>query len=137
MKKFLEILLDDEGQMHITSECGFVASKDSLSIDFMDRLFKSAIRAFSSKIWKDKDQEASFAIRVLSCAEILATAEPYKMAEEFWVTMMFDFIPHYEKYGNKLKQPYGFDPKRMTKPIVGGPLNMMQVDKELIGKYFS
>ena len=137
MKKFLEILLDDEGQMHINTECGFVASKDSVSIEFMDKLFKSAIRAFSSKIWKDKDQEASFAIRVLSCAEILATAEPYKMAEEFWATMMFNFIPHYETYGNKLKRPFGFDPKSITKPIVGGPFNMMPIDKDSMGKYFN
>jgi len=58
-------------------------------------------------------------------AEMIACAEPYDQAEQLWSTMMFDYIPHYEHYSSSLKKPYGYDPSKMIRPIVGDGISLM------------
>ena len=55
----------------------------------------------------------------LQMGEIISCAEPYDNAEQLWSTMMFSFIPHYERYSSSLKKPYGFDPSNIIRPISG------------------
>lgn len=120
MKKFLEVLIDDNGQLHIDTEMDFssILSLDQPALG--EPLIKSAIKAFAECIWKNRDNEPSKAVRLLSMAEIAATAEPYEMAEEFWATMMFSYLPHYEKFCTKVKSPYGFNPKQVIRPLTFG-----------------
>lgn len=126
MKKFLEVLLDDNGEFLIESDFDFSRIFNYDNPKEYDGLTRAALKAFSECIWKDRNNRPSFAIRLLSMAEIAATAEPYDMAEQFWSTMMFSYIPYYEKYCNKIKEPYGFNPNAVTRPItMGDPKGFM------------
>ena len=119
MKKFLEVLIDDAGEMHFNSECEFVKNtplSDRYSVT--EKLDEAAIRALVRQFWEKQDPEVAFAIRVLSMAEIVSTPNPYERAEEFWYSMMHDYIPSQEKFAEKLKVPFGFDPKSVVRPIV-------------------
>ena len=132
MKKFLEVLVDEDGQMSFSTDFEFADSVDNPPSDLMalmaknDDLNKKAIRGMVDQIWKKRDQHASKAIRYLAMAEIMACAEPYDHAEQFWWTMMFSYIPHYEKLANKLKRPFGYDPSKMIRPVsFGGGTSVM------------
>ncbi|MBO4671469.1 MAG: hypothetical protein J5640_06470 [Bacteroidales bacterium] len=120
MKKFLEVLIDDNDQLHIETEMDFSQILDPDHPERSEGLIKAAIKAWTECIWKDRNNEPSKAVRLLSMAEIAATAEPYNMAEEFWSTMMFSYLPHYEKFCDKVKSPYGFDTKLVIRPKVFG-----------------
>ena len=120
MKKFLEVLIDDNGEFHIESQFDFSRIFDLDNPKGYDEINRSAMKAFSECIWKDRNNCPSYAVRLLSMAEIAATAEPYDMAEQFWSTMMFSYIPHYENYCDRIKKPYGFNPKLVTRPVTVG-----------------
>lgn len=44
------------------------------------------------------------AIRYLSMAEIITCAEPYEGAEQLWSSLMFEYLPHYERFSDQLKK---------------------------------
>ena len=123
MKKFLEVLMDDEGLLHLSTDFEFADSRDNPPADVMahmaktDDLNKRAIRSLINELWKNRNQHPAKAIRYLAMAEIIACAEPYDHAEHFWSTMMFEYIPHYEKMASDLKRPFGYDPSKMMRPI--------------------
>lgn len=123
MKKFLEVLVDDNGMLHLSTDFEFADSLDNPPSDLMDYmarqddLNKRVISSMIDELWKNRNQHPSKAIRILAMAEILACAEPYDHAEHFWSCMMFDYIPHYEKLASSLKKPFGYDPSKMIRPI--------------------
>ena len=119
MKKFLEVLIDDAGEMHLSSDCHFVKTTELAKRSEVSNLLdKAAIKSLIKELWAKKDPEVSFAIRVMSTAEMLANPDPYGQAEEFWFYMMHDFIPMMEKYAERLKVEYGFDPSSVKKPVI-------------------
>ena len=123
MKKFLEVLMDDDGLLHFSTDFEFADSRDNPPSDMkaheleMDDLNRRAIRSLVKELWGNRNQHPGKAIRIISMAEIIACAEPYDHAENFWSAMMFDYIPRYEKLASALKKPYGYDPSGMIRPI--------------------
>lgn len=123
MKKFLEVLVDDEGNYHISTDYVFLDeienppqdSKDVMSE--CDKYLRQTIKGVTEAMWRDKNNNISKAIRYLSMSEVISCAEPYDEAENFWFSMMFGFIPSYEEYSTKLKRPYGYDSSKMIRPI--------------------
>jgi len=123
MKKFLEVLVDDEGAMHFSTDYDFPdslfnASSGKFLKDYLD-LDKRAVRGLVEEGWRKKNGNPHKAIRCLAMAEILSCAEPYSRAEEFWSMMMFDYIPLNEKFASDLKRPFGYNPDKMIRPITG------------------
>lgn len=128
MKKFLEVLMDDDGLLHVSTDFEFPDSVVSPPGELakrageMEDLNKKAIRSLITEAWKNRNYHPSKAIRILAMAEIMACAQPYENAEEFWRVMMFDYIPHHEKFASNLKRPFGFNASEVVRPIkVGGP----------------
>ena len=118
MKKFLEILMDDNGELHFSTDFEFADSienpvKDmNAHIKEADRLHRTAIRGVVNAVWKERNLHVSKAIRYLSMAEIITCAEPYDGAEQFWYAMMFDYLPMYERFSDQLKMPFGYNPAK-------------------------
>lgn len=125
MKKFLEVLVDDNGEMHLSTDFKFHDSIENPATDIeqeakeVDATHRQTIRGVVNALWKEHNLDISKAIRYLSMAEMLSCAEPYQQAEEFWYTMMFDHIPYYESFATGLKIPYGYDHTKMVRPITG------------------
>ena len=126
MKKFLEVLMDDDGNLHLSTDFEFADSVENPPTDMKelekenDRLSRLTMEGVINAIWKERKIHVSKAIRYLSMAEIISDAQPYDNAEHLWGAMMFDYIPCYEKYASKLKTPYGFDPSKVIRPIKFG-----------------
>ena len=138
MKKFLEVLVDDDGEMLFSTDFEFADSVESPPKDLdeeaklLDQRYRQVMRGLINAVWRDHNLNVSKAIRYLSMAEIISCAEPYEVAELFWSTTMFHFIPHYEKYSSSLKKPYGYDPSKIIRPVGGAfPLGFSLSD---IGK---
>ena len=132
MKKFLEVLMDENGQLHISTDFTFADEIENPPKDKkkhakeMDELFRKTISSVIEEIWGNHNLHISKAIRYLSMAEIIACAQPYDNAEELWSTLMFSYIPQYEKFADNLKKPYGFDPSRVIRPVsIGNPSAFM------------
>ena len=123
MKKFLEVLMDENGELHFSTDLVFADDVVNPPKDMEKyaeealQMHKTAIRSLIDTLWREKNYNVSKAIRYLSMAEINATREPYESAETFWFAMMFDYLPYFENYSNRLKKPYGFNPRKMTRPI--------------------
>lgn len=124
MKKFLEVLMDDDGQLHLSTDFDFPDSvknppKDEKAfLAEMDQLYKNTITGTVNAIWKERNLNVSKAIRFLSMAEVISCASPYENAEDLWGALMFDFIPKYEAFASKLKIPFGFRPDKIQRPLV-------------------
>lgn len=131
MKKFLEVLMDDDGVLHFSTDFKFADSLDNPPKDVkaLEQEYEEwnlkLIRDLVKEVWKNRNQHPSKAIRYLAMAEMITCAEPYECAEDLWTTMMFHFIPHYERYSSQLKKPYGFNPSKMTRPFVAGGMSLM------------
>lgn len=130
MKKFLEVLEDDNGNIIMNTDVEFFDELDNPSKDFkdnarfFDKTIKRLIKAMTEIAWEKKNYHVSKAVRFLTLAETISGAQPYDSAEQLWSTMMFSFIPRYESFADKLKKPYGFNPADVTRPItVPGPIN--------------
>ena len=125
MKKFLEVLMDDDGNMHFSTDFQFPDSVENPPVNMEeykqehDQLTRKLMRGLVQEVWKKRSFNPSKAIRYLAMAEIIACAEPYEVAEEFWSTMMFSYIPNYEKFASKLKRPFGYDSRKMKRPVTG------------------
>lgn len=118
MKKFLEVLMDENGELHFSTDFEFADSIENPVKDMKafeaesDRLHRKAIRGVVDAVWKNKNLNVSKAIRYLSMAEIITCAEPYEGAEHFWYAMMFDYLPRYERFSDQLKIPFGYNPTK-------------------------
>lgn len=125
MKKFLEILVNDEGNLHCSTDYVFHDSVYNPPMDHVqeerdfDALCKQLIRGLVETVWKDHDFHVGKAIRFLSMAEVISCAEPYQNAEELWSTLMFHYIPFFESFASGLKKPYGYDDTKIVRPISG------------------
>jgi len=113
MRKYLEVLVDEDGKFHFSTEEPF--SQTPSPKEFA-RNFKRLMQDMTEFMWRNKDQKVSQAIRSLAMAEILGGAQPYEMAEEFWSMMMFDVIPLFEKEAAAIKKPYGLNDPLVTRP---------------------
>jgi hypothetical protein len=131
MKKFLEVLVDEDGKFHFSTDEVFTTEEEFAAEDCLaqmahmeeyDRLLRRLIHDMTEFMWKYKDQQVSQAVRLLSIAEILGCAEPYGHAEEFWSLMMFHTIPQFEKFAASIKRRYGFDDRAVNRPYIGGTL---------------
>jgi hypothetical protein len=131
MKKFLEVLVDENGTYHFSTEDEFVTEEEFAAGDIPAKTehmnacqsrLTQLVHDLTEYMWKTKDQSVSQAVRLLATAEILGCAQPYERAEEFWSMMMFHTIPQFEDFAAAIKRPYGFNDRGVTRPIVGGPL---------------
>lgn len=131
MKKFLEVLMDEDGKFHFSTEEEFIteeefAAKDRLSqvglMQESDRLLRHLINDLTEFLWRSKDQQISHAVRLLAVAEIMACADPYDRAEEFWGLMIFHTIPQFEHEAAAIKRQYGFNDRSVSRPWIGGTL---------------
>jgi len=118
MKKYLEVLLDDEGTFHFVSERPLGKKQDQAAFD---QEFRKLLHDITEFMWQNRDQQVSQAIRMVSMAEMLGSSQPYEQAEEFWSLMMFDTIPQYESYAASIKEPYGFNDRKVIRPTVLSP----------------
>lgn len=130
MKKFLEVLVDDNGAYHFSTEESFIteeafaAETDLAQVAHMkeyDNRLRQMIHDVTEFMWRTKDQNVCQAIRMVSMAEILGCAQPYARAEEFWDLMMFHTIPQFEHFVAAIKKPYGFDESAVSRPWGIGP----------------
>lgn len=132
--------MDDDGVLHFSTDFVFADSRDNPPRDMkayareQDEWNKKLIRDMVNHVWKNRDPNPSKAIRYLAMAEIITCAEPYDHAEHFWSTMMFEYIPHYERYASQLKKPFGYDPSKMIRPMVGGGVSVMPMPWPLPGE---
>ena len=123
MKKFLEVLMDDNGELHFSTDVEFADSVERPVKDMnefqkiFDQINRRAIRGMVNAVWKEKNLDVAKAIRYLSMAEIITCAEPYEGAEQLWSSLMFEYLPHYERYADQLKVPHGYDPSKKTRPL--------------------
>jgi len=126
MRKLLEALVDENGHLTLFTDFEFYdavenpAPSETAARRQLDSISRMAIEGMVPVIWRDRNYRVSKAIRYLSQAEVITCAEPYDNAEHLWAALMFDYIPHYEKFADKLKIPYGYDPSRIIRPIIGG-----------------
>ena len=123
--------MDDDGNFHFSSDFQFADSKenpvkdwDVHEAEFKD-LHRRLIQSSVPEIWGKKNYNPFKAIRHLAMTEIISCAEPYSNAEDFWSTMMFSYIPQYEKCASKLKKPFGYDSSKIIRPISMGSWGMM------------
>ena len=129
MKKFLEVLVDEDGKFHFSTEEEFVteeafaAKHPRAKVEHakeIDKLLKRLVHDMTEFMWQNQEQKVSQAVRLVAMAEILGCAQPYEHAEEFWSLMMFLTSPQFEKFAAAIKKPYGFDDRAVTRPLVGG-----------------
>ena len=131
MKKFLEVLVDEDGKFHFSTDEVFITEEEFASqprqtkaahMKEYENKLRGLIHDTTEFMWKTKNQRFSQAVRMVAMAEILGCAQPYEHAEEFWSLMMFHTIPQFEAFAAAIKKPYGFDDRAVTRPLVGGPL---------------
>ena len=115
MKKYLEVTVDDGGTFHFSSGMPLGGQQEPAAFD---REFRQLLHDITEFMWQNKDQRVSQAIRMVAMAEMLGSAQPYEQAEEFWSLMMFNTIPQYESYAASIKEPYGFNDRKVTRPRV-------------------
>lgn len=130
MKKFLEVLVDDDGAMHFSTDVSLDSDlKDMMNHpEKMEKLVRRGTKGIVDNCWKDKDPRVNSAIRILSICEMMSCAEPYEQVEDFWFSMMHEVIPFFEAYSDKLKRPYGYDPSKKMRPKVFNPAGMFFPD---------
>ena len=115
MKKFLEVLVDDDGNLHLNTDYEFADSVENPPTDM------NKFQEENDLLLKQDTLNRMWILRrYLSMAEIISDVQPYDNAEQLWSAMMFYFIPHYEKFSTQLKKPYGFNPSRVIRPMTFG-----------------
>ena len=131
MKRFLEVLVDEDGKFHFSTDEVFTtaeefAAEDNLSkaahLNEYEKMLRKLIHDLTEYMWRNKEQRVSQAIRMVAMAEILGCGQPYEHAEEFWSLMMFHTIPQYERFAAAIKKRYGFDDRSVHRPYIGGSL---------------
>jgi len=129
MQELLKLVLMDDGSLDIKC-CNekIVKGLNLKNPQKFDSFLKRITTAIIKKMWGEKNTSLSKIIRVLSMAEISACAEPYSQAEEFWSTMMFNYIPRTEKQYSSLKQQYGNYRGPEQRPISFGNAAMFELN---------
>ena len=131
MKKFLEVLVDEDGKFHFSTDEAFMtedefAAEDNHSkaahMNEYENMLTRLIRDMTEYMWWNQEQRLSQAVRMVAMAEILGCAQPYEHAEEFWSLMMFHTIPQFERFAAAIKKRYGFDDRSVSRPYIGGTL---------------
>ena len=131
MKTFLEVLVDEDGRFHFSTDESFTteeefAAEDTLAkaahMNEYENMLTRLIRDMTEFMWRNRDQRVSQAVRMVAMAEILGCAQPYEHAEEFWSLMMFHTIPQFEKYAATIKRRHGFSDRTVSRPYIGGTL---------------
>ena len=114
MKKFLEVLVDEDGKFHFSTDEEFTTEEDFAAKDGFaqaalmkeyDEKLRRLVHDMTEFMWRNKEQRVSQAVRLVAMAEILGCAQPYEHAEEFWSLMMFHTIPQFEKFAAAIKKP--------------------------------
>ena len=118
MRKFLEVLVDEDGKFHFSTDGSFPWKEGAPDPGLWDKEFRQVLRDLTEFMWRNPQQEVSAAVR------ILGSSQPYDQAEEFWSLMMFDTIPEYEGFAARIKRPFGFDDRKVARPIVGGDVSL-------------
>lgn len=137
MRKFLEVLIDENGVMSLHTDFSFYdsvehpAPSESAAIKQAEKINRMLIQGMIPAMWAKRETQADKAIRFLALAMTIATAEPYDFAEQLWSTLMFEYIPHYEGLADKLKIPFGYDPSRIVRPLTAGGASAMKVGENL------
>ena len=118
MKKYLSVEVDDNGKFHLSSD---------FPQDYMDcflqhpeqgeKAFTKLIQSFVPAFWDGPNPLYMKLIRTLFMTGVVACAEPYCEAEDMWSTLMFSFIPQFEKRAAAIKRKYGFDDSGITRPF--------------------
>ena len=124
MRKFLEVLVDEDGKFHFSTDGRFPWKEGGPDPGLWDREFRQVLHDLTELMWQNPQQEVSAAVRMLAMAEILGSSQPYDQAEEFWSLMMFHTIPQYEAFAARIKRPFGFDDQEVVRPIVGGDVSL-------------
>ena len=131
MKKFLEVLVDEDGQFHFSTEEVFTTEEEfaaedgrgqAVLMEEYDCQLRRLVHDLTEFMWKNKDQQVSQAVRSLAIAEVMGCADPYERAEEFWGLMTFHTIPQFEHFAAAIKRRYGFDDRSVNRPYIGGTL---------------
>lgn len=125
METLLEVFINDDGNLDLRSGNEQFLNENIQFNDLKksERFFRKVLSLMVDRMWREKNTCISKVIRLLSMAEMCACAEPYMQAEEFWSTMMFNFIPQHEKYADSLKVKYGYDPDSKQRPITMGDMS--------------
>ena len=98
MKKFLEVLVDEDGKFHFSTEEEFVteevfaAENPRAQLDHaqeIDKLLKQLVHDMTEFMWQNQEQKVSQAVRLVAMAEILGCAQPAGIVEEaYWSTLL-------------------------------------------------
>ncbi len=131
MKTIMTFSMDENGQVEITTgnEDLFDTFFSLSAGEKAEKYFRDLMARMVGIMWGDRNTCMSKAIRLLSMAEVCCCAAPYEQAEDFWSTMMFSCIPQSEKYLNQLKSFYGFNPKKVVRPMTFGNASFFQIGK--------
>ena len=80
MKKFLEVLVDEDGKFHFSTEEEFVteeafaAENPRAKVEHakdIDKLLKRLVHDMTEFMWQNQEQKVSQAVRLVAMAEIL------------------------------------------------------------------
>ena len=131
MKTIFCFSMDENGKVEITTDNEQLLDRFASPTNhkLTKQFLKELMTAVVHKMWGEKNTCLSKAVRLLSMAEVCSCAEPYQQAEDFWSTMMFGFIKDSEKMINPLKEMYGFNPRIVERPIVGGDTFCFRIGK--------
>ena len=123
-KKMLEILLDEDGKISVSSETNPFAGADLNSAAYLQK-FQTIIDELVKRLFLSYKNGNSLSqiIKALSIADICADAQPYMCIENLWSTMMFSFLPKREKTYRKMKESYGVKIK-VKEPVQFNPFFM-------------
>jgi len=118
MRKYLEVLVDDDGKFHFSTEEAEVKTIDPRRFE---KEFKQLLGDLTEFMWENRNVTVSQVVRMLGMAEVVATAQPYEQAENFWENMMFHTIPQFEDFAARIKERYGFESDAVVRPLTGTP----------------
>lgn len=127
-KKMLEILLDEDGKISVSSETNPFAGADLNSAAYLQK-FQTIIDELVKRLFLSykKGNALSQIVKALSIADICADPQPYECIEQLWYTMMMSYLPKREKTFRKMKESYGVKVK-VKEPIQMSPF-LMGLDK--------
>ncbi len=127
-KKMLEILVDEDGKISISSETNPFAGADLNSAAYLMK-FQTIIDELVKRLFLSYKNGNSLSqiVKALSIADICADSQPYMCIENLWSTMMFSYLPKREKTYRKMKESYGYKVK-VKEPVQMNPF-MMNWDK--------
>lgn len=105
--KLLEVIAEENGRFDFSTELDPTTILNEKDFDArLKNLIRSLVECLAQGP-RTGPIPVSSAIRLLSMAEIIACAQPY---------MMFETIPHYEKYAEKVKKEQGIHPGKVIRP---------------------